>query len=116
MKKKSKIAIIIMNIVTTIFIFSTKSMGLGAIYRHNSDKNDIAGKIIGLAQFICYAAAVIIVLYKGVGLMSKAPEAKADAKKELIACAIGAFILFGIGSIIRIIGSIAISGRLFPAS
>lgn len=114
MNKKSKIAVIGMFIYTTLIILGTNSMALSAIYRNNDDTyKSIAGKIIGLAQFICYAAAVIILLYKGVGLMNKAPEAKADAKKELIAYAVGAFILFGIGSIIRIIGGIAMGALFF---
>ena len=101
-----------MFILATIFVCSTisnASSDLSGIYQTSGDQayNDIGGKIIGLVQFICYAAAIIMLLYKGVGLMNKAPEAKAEAKKELIAYAIGAFILFGIGSIIRIIANVA---------
>lgn len=115
-KKMTKI---IMMISTIIYIICTLSIISSAtdtnvlydIYNVSGDTTyaNIASKIIGLVQFICYAAAVIILLYKGVGLMQKAPEAKAEAKKELIAYAVGAFILFGIGSIIRIIGNIALN-------
>ncbi len=67
----------------------------------------IGARIIGVASYICYGIAVIILLYKGVQFMAKAPTAKAEAKKELVSYAIGAFILFGIGGIIQIIGTIA---------
>ena len=40
--------------------------------------------------------------------MKSAPEAKADVKKELVAYSIGAFILFGVGTLVRIIANIAI--------
>lgn len=111
MKIKGKItAITTMTILTLIGISNfSQANGLAGIYQTGKDDayNAIGGKIIGLVQFICYASAIIILLYKGVGLMNKAPSAKAEAKKELIAYAIGAFILFGIGSIVRIIGTVA---------
>ena len=44
--------------------------------------------------------------------MYKAPEGKAEVKKELVNCAIGALILFTIGTIIKIIGDIALN-KLF---
>ncbi len=120
MKKTNKIAVIITMVIMLIIgagnfsnASSQQGSGLSGIYQTSQDDKNtydaIGGKIIGIVQFICYAAAVIILLYKGVGLMNKAPEAKADAKKELIAYAVGAFILFGIGSIIRIIANIAMN-------
>ena len=123
MKKTNKIAVIITMVIMLIMgagnfsnASSQQGSGLSGIYQTSQDDKSaydaIGGKIVGIVQFICYAAAVIILLYKGVGLMNKAPEAKADAKKELIAYAVGAFILFGIGSIIRIIANIAMN-KLF---
>ncbi len=69
--------------------------------------NKVGGRIISAATYLCYAAAVIVLIVKGVQFMQKAPEAKAEAKKELVSYAVGAIILFGIGSIIKIIGDIA---------
>ncbi len=81
---------------------------LNKIYGKQDDTyNKLAGKIIGIAQLLCYAAAVIVLLYKGVQFMYKSPEAKAELKKELVSYAVGAMILFAIGTIIKIIGSIA---------
>ncbi len=115
-KKLTKIITIIVTIIYLLGALSiiSNATGLEGIYQNSGDQkyNSIGGKIIGLVQFICYAAAIIILLYKGVGLMNKAPEAKAEAKKELIAYAIGAFILFGVGTMVRIIADIAMN-RLF---
>ena len=71
--------------------------------------NTVGGKIIGLVQYLCYAAAVIVLVYKGVQFMYKSPDAKAELKKELISYAVGALILFAIGTFIKIIGSIALN-------
>ena len=74
-----------------------------------STYNNVGGKIIGIVQYICYGAAVIILIYKGVQFMYKAPDAKAELKKELINYVVGALILFAIGTFIKIIGSIALN-------
>lgn len=74
-----------------------------------STYDTVGGKIIGLVQYLCYGVAVIILVYKGVQFMLKAPEAKAELKKELVSYAVGALILFAIGSFIKIIGSIALN-------
>lgn len=71
--------------------------------------NDVGGKIIGVVQLICYAAAFIILLIKGVQFMIAAPEAKADIKKSSIHYAIGALILFMTGTIVKIVGTMAMN-------
>ncbi len=73
---------------------------------------DIGGKILGIVSYLCYGAAVIVLVYKGVQFMNKAPEAKAELKKELVNAAIGAFILFAAGALVQTIGNIAM-GTLF---
>ena len=83
---------------------------LSGIYGKQGAKyNEIGGKIIGLVQYICYGSAVIVLVYKGVQFMKKAPEAKAELKKELVSYVIGAVIIFAIGTFIRIIGGIALN-------
>lgn len=81
----------------------------GMYDNQGSTYNNIGGKIIGIVQFICYGAAVIILVYKGVQFMVKAPEAKAELKKELISYAVGALIIFAIGTFIKLIGEIALN-------
>ena len=83
---------------------------LSGIYGEQGNTyNTVGGKIIGVVQYICYGAAVIILIYKGVQFMLKAPEAKAELKKELISYVVGAVILFAIGTFIKIIGGIALN-------
>ena len=104
--------IVFLNVAITISNATGVDIGSGldGIYTSDDDKIDtIGGRIIGVVSYICYGAAVIVLVYKGVQFMAKAPEAKAEAKKELVSYAIGAFILFAIGGIIRIIGSIALN-------
>ena len=83
---------------------------LSEIYGQQGDTyNQVGAKVIGVAQIICYGAAVIILMYKGVQFMLKAPEAKAELKKELVSYAVGAAIIFAIGTFIKIIGNIALN-------
>ena len=83
---------------------------LSGIYEaQGSTYTSVGGKVIGTVQVICYGAAVIILIYKGVQFMIKSPEAKAELKKELISYTIGAVILFAIGTFVKIIGNIALN-------
>lgn len=114
MKKMAKILLIItISVLLAVVIMGTNvnASGLGDIYKPGNDPTyqEVGGRIIGVVAFICYAAAVIILLYKGVLFMAKSPEAKAEAKKELISYAIGAGILFSAGAIVQLVGNIAMN-------
>ncbi len=83
---------------------------MSSIYSNNDPvASSIGGQIIWVAQIILYAAAVIIVIFAGVKYMGAAPEAKAEFKKKLIYMTVGAVILFAAGSLVRIIGGIALN-------
>lgn len=71
--------------------------------------SSIGGQLIWVAQIILYAAAVIIVIFAGVKYMGAAPESKAEFKKKLIYMATGAVILFAAGSLVKLIGGIAMN-------
>lgn len=71
--------------------------------------SSMGGQIIWIAQVILYAAAVIIVIFAGVKYIGAAPDAKAEFKKKLIYMVTGAIILFAAGSIVRIIGGMAMN-------
>lgn len=83
---------------------------MSSIYS-NSDPvaSSIGGQIIWIAQIILYAAAVIVVMFAGLKYMGAAPEAKAEYKKKFIYMAVGAVILFAAGSLVKIIGGIAMN-------
>ena len=70
----------------------------GFIYKYGA-------KALGVVQYLCYAAAVIVTLIIGVKFMTAAPEGKAEVKKRSIYLAIGAGILFAIGGICTIISN-----------
>ena len=62
--------------------------------------NDLAGKILGLVQWIGYAFAIGMLLYIGIKYMMSAADAKADLKAGLIKYVIGAGILFAASTIV----------------
>ena len=63
--------------------------------------------IIGVVQFVCYAAAVILLVYLGVKWIAAAPEAKADIKKSAVIYVIGAVMVFAAGVILQVIRNVA---------
>lgn len=71
--------------------------------------SSIGGQIIWVAQIILYAVAVIIVIFAGVKYMGAAPDAKAEFKKKLIYMTVGAVILFAAGSLVKLIGGLAMN-------
>lgn len=112
-KKIVKIISCILMIILTVIIIST----LSSVYAQDlvvagtitPDKtvNEMAGKIFYVAAVICYGAAVIIVVVKGVQFMLAAPEGKAEIKKQSIAMFAGAVIIFFIGTILKILAGIS---------
>ena len=97
------------HVLKTAEIDLTKEDLMGIYEPAGNAYTEKGGIILGIATYICYGAALIILLYKGVQFMNKAPEAKAEVKKELVSCAVGAFILFGIGTILKVISNILIN-------
>lgn len=79
------------------------------VYDANSTINGISSKILGAIMYVCYGAAVIIVLVKGVQIMEAAPDERAKISEQMIGVAIGAVILFTIGSIVGIIANIGLN-------
>ena len=63
--------------------------------------------ILGIVTVICYAAAVIMLLYLGVKYITASPEGKAEIKKSAIHYVIGAVLVFAAGTVLNIIKNIA---------
>jgi len=63
--------------------------------------------IIGIVQFICYAAAVILLVILGVKWIAAAPDQKADIKKSAIIYVVGAALVFAAGAILQVIKKVA---------
>lgn len=77
------------------------------VYKGDSSITSMGDTIVSVVGIICYGAAVIVLLVKGVKFMKTAPEGKAQIKEEMVAAAVGAIILFAIGTFIQIIAKIA---------
>ena len=65
--------------------------------------------IIGIVQFICYAAAVILLVILGVKWISAAPDQKADLKKSAVIYVVGAVLVFAAGAILQVIRNVGIN-------
>ena len=75
----------------------------------NSGLNNTVNNIIGVVQFICYAAAVILIVILGIKFMTAAPDAKAEIKKSAVIYVIGAVLVFAAGILLNLIKSVASS-------
>ena len=62
--------------------------------------------IIGIVQFICYAAAVILLVILGVKWISAAPDEKANIKKGAVIYVVGAALVFAAGAILHVIKNV----------
>lgn len=60
-------------------------------------------EIYNRVAFICYGAAVIVILIQGVKFMIAAPSAQAEIKKQSIAIVTGAVIVTSIIAIVQIL-------------
>ena len=105
-------------IITILLIIATI---LGAVSMVFADSIEIPGSgnpipgtgldttvknIIGIVQFICYAAAVILLVILGVKWISAAPDAKADIKKSAVIYVVGAALVFAAGAILQVIRNV----------
>lgn len=72
----------------------------------DSGMDSIISNVAGIVGYLCIAAAVIIVIIKGVQFMNASPDGKAEIKKQMIAIVIGAVLIFAITQILRIIESV----------
>lgn len=65
--------------------------------------NETVGNVLGIVTYVCYAAAVILLIILGVKWLMAAPDAKADMKKTAITYVIGAVMIFAAGAIVQVI-------------
>ena len=107
-----KLTKIITFAVVFITIFSALSMVFGTVEIPTgkntaaNELNNVTQNIIGIAQFICYASAVIMLMVLGIKYITAAPEAKADIKKMAVYYVIGAVLVFAAGAVLGIIRNV----------
>jgi TRAP-type C4-dicarboxylate transport system permease small subunit len=64
-------------------------------------------RVLGVVKYICYAAAVILLVILGVKWIMAAPDQKADLKKSAVIYVVGAVLVFAAGAILQVIRSVA---------
>lgn len=64
---------------------------------------ETVGNVLGVVTYVCYAAAVILLIILGVKWLMAAPDTKADMKKTAITYVIGAIMIFAAGAIVQVI-------------
>ena len=117
-KRISKIVTVLVIIATILSAFSmvfasgTSSTG-GTITIPKGNNPTSSGltstvsNVIGIVQFICYAAAVILIVILGIKFMTAAPDAKAEIKKSAVIYVVGAVLVFAAGLLLNLIKNVA---------
>ena len=89
--------------VTTVFGSEIPSASTGA----TGGLTGPVANILGIVQYICYAAAVILLIMLGVKYMTASPDGKAEIKKSAVQYVVGAALVFAAGAILGIIKTTA---------
>ena len=72
-----------------------------------TEGNKVRDTVITLVRVVAVGTAIIMILVLGMKYMVSAPGDRADIKKHLIAYVIGAFIVFGSATILKILIDLA---------
>ena len=115
MKRIAKICTVLIIIATIATMMSTVfAEGASDVLGNLTGNTDAASavtttanNIVGIVQVICYATAVIMLIYLGVKFITASPEAKADIKKSAIMYVIGAIIVFAAGTLLGVISNLS---------
>lgn len=109
-KKISKIVVALVIIATILsavsMVFADISIPTGTAPT-NSGLSSTVSNVIGIVQFICYAAAVILIVMLGIKFMTASPDAKAEIKKSAVIYVVGAVLVFAAGLLLNLIKSVA---------
>ena len=90
--------------VTTVFGITIPSEKDGGIV---GGLTGTTGRILGVVKYICYAAAVVMLVMLGVKYLTASPDGKAEIKKTAVQYVIGAVLVFAAGVILTIIQSVS---------
>ena len=112
-KKLSKIVTVLLIVAT---ILSAASMVFAASVNipegsssgyQSTGLNSTVSNIIGIVQFICYAAAVVLIVMLGVKFMTASPDGKAEIKKSAVIYVVGAVLVFAAGALLQLVRNVA---------
>lgn len=110
-KRMSKIVVALLIIATVLssvsMVFADDIVIPSGKNPTNTGLQTTVGNVIGIIQFICYAAAVVLIVVLGIKFMTSAPDAKAEIKKSAVIYVVGAVLVFAAGLLLNLIKNIA---------
>lgn len=112
MIKNKKIVIYIVSFICTIIILTNFSYALNTgaysgIYTDNGSQSTIfkaGGDVLGVAQTIGMAIAVIMLVILGIKYIISSPEDKATIKDKAVIYVTGAIIIFAASGLVGMVG------------
>lgn len=110
-KKMTKIVTVLLIVATLLsafsMVFGVEIPGGTTGGYEGTGLSTTVGNIIGIVQFICYAAAVILLVMLGIKFMTASPDGKAEVKKSAVIYVVGAILVFATGLLLNLIKNIA---------
>lgn len=112
-KKISKIVTVLLIVATILSAFSMvfatgPSIPSGTTGGYSgTGLSTTVSNVLGIVQFICYAAAVVMIVMLGVKFMTASPDGKAEIKKSAIIYVVGAILVFAAGTLLNLVKNIA---------
>lgn len=111
-KKMSKIVTVLLIVATILSAFSmvfATEVGMPTASNGGitNGLSNTVGNIIGIVQFICYAAAIVMIVILGVKFMTASPDGKAEIKKSAIIYVVGAILVFAAGALLNLVKNVA---------
>ena len=109
-KKMTKIVTVLLIVATLLsafsMVFGVEIPGGTTGGYEGTGLSATVGNIIGIVQFLCYAAAVILVML-GIKFMTASPDGKAEVKKSAVIYVVGAILVFATGLLLNLIKNVA---------
>lgn len=108
-KKIAKIGTILM-IIATVAMACSMVFAVDIPQASSGATGAISGtvsNVLGVVTYICYAAAVIMLIMLGIKFVTASPDGKAEVKKSAVIYVIGAVLVFAAGAVIQVIQNLA---------
>ena len=110
-KKMTKIVTVLLIVATLLsafsMVFGVEIPGGTTGGYEGTGLSATVGNIIGIVQFICYAAAVILLVMLGIKFMTASPDGKAEVKKSAVIYVVGAILVLATGLLLNLIKNVA---------
>ena len=94
MKVLTAVMVIAMIVAMTTSVFAISIPTGNDASAVPSGMTSAASTVISVVQFVCYAAAVIMLMVLGIKFVSASPDGKAEIKKSAVIYVVGALLVF----------------------